>query len=197
MHVIDSDGATVGNRFTEGNASLSIPATVVSAAIANAWQEEIANVIREVNIALLTSSTDTEDQLVLAVKTLIERGGRAEPISQSLDNNAGPLPVSDFPSLDSSVVKTVICTFDIFRRTDSQRVKETGRLYLNYDSEAAGAENEKWDISFDSKYDDAGVTFSMALDSGTISDLEYTTNDLTGTTYQGTLRITDVTYVRV
>jgi hypothetical protein len=197
MHKIDSDGATVDNLFTEGNASLSIPATVVSAEIANAWQEEIVNVVEEVGIPLLTSGTDTYDQLVAAIKELIERGGRAAPVSQALDNNAGPLDVTDFPTFDSAEVKSLVFVFDIFRRTDSQNVKETGKLYLNYNSEAAGAENDKWDISFDSKFDDAGVTFSVALDAGTVSKLQYTTNDLTGTTYQGTLRITDIVKVRV
>lgn len=197
MHVIDSDGATAGNLFTEGNASLSIPATVVSAAIANAWQEEIANVIREVGIPLLTSSTDTFDQLKDAIIELAKRGGLATPISQALANNSGPLVITDFPTLDSTVVKTRICTFDIFRRTDTQNVKETGKLYMNYNSEAAGAENEKWDVVVDSKFDDAGVTFSMVLVAGTESELHYTTNDLAGTTYSGTLKITDIVEVRV
>ena len=197
MHVIDSDGATVGNLFTEGNASLSIPATVVSAAIANAWQEEIANVVREVGIPLLTSSTDTFDQLKDAVIELIQRGGSAAPIEQALANVSGPLDIASLPTFDSTVVKALVFDFDIVRRTDSQSVIETGKIYLSYNPDAAGAENDKWSLSFDSKFDDAGVTFTVALDSGTVSKLQYTTDDLTGTTYSGLMKITGLTIFRV
>lgn len=192
MHVIDSDGATVGNLFTEGNASLSIPATVVSASIANAWQEEIANVIREVGIPLLTSSTDTFDQLKDAVIELIQRGGRAAPITQSVSNNSGPLDVTDFPVLDTAVVKSVVMFMDIFRRTDSGVKKESGFLYLIWDSEASS-----WDITFQTVNGDGGVTFSMNNTSGTEWQLQYTSDDLTGTTYSGTLKITDLKQILV
>jgi len=197
MHVIDSDGATVDNKFTEGNASLSIPATVVSAAIANAWQEEIANVIREVGIPLLTSTTDTFDQLVAATKELIQRGGTASPIEQALTNNAGPLDITNLPTFDSSVVKAFKFNFEITRRTDTQSVVEMGEYYGSYDPDAAGAENDKWQTSFKSVIGDAETTFSVALVSGTESKLQYTTQDLTGTTYSGTLKITGFTVFRV
>jgi len=191
MHVIDSDGATVGNLFTEGNASLSIPATVVSAAIANAWQEEIANVVREVGIPLLTSSTDTFDQLKDSMIELIQRGGRAAPIEQALANNSGPLDVATMPTFDSSVVKAFKFDFEITRRTDSNSEVEMGTFYGSYNPDDAGAENDKWNFSFDSKLDDAGVVFNIELVAGLVSKLQYTTDDLTGTTYSGTLKVTN------
>ena len=190
MHKIDGDGATVTFTFTEGNPSLSVPATVVTAAWANAVQGELVTVIESAGLTLLTSGTDTEDQLYSAILELIKTGGTQ--VTQAVANNTGPADVTGFPLLDTTIVKTAVCRFDIFRRSDSSHVKETGNLYLNWDSETS-----TWVISLDSKFDDAGVVFTMALDTGTEYKLQYTSGDLTGASYSGTLRITDIKDFRV
>ena len=188
MHKIDSNGATIDDRFTEGDASMAIPATIVSAAIMNSLQEELVNLIEGVGITLLTSGTDTEDQLNAAVKELIARGGRTAPVSQSIVNNQTSfIDVTDFPTMDISTLKSVVCVYDIFRITDTNKIKETGYLFLNYDSDAAA-----WDVSFVSGFDDAGVTFSVVLDAGSVYKLQYKSTNLAGGSYVGTARLTDI-----
>jgi len=187
MHRIDSDGATVDNKFTEGNAALSIPATVVSAAIANAWQEEIATVIENVGETLLTSSTDTFDQLDIAVKKLIQQGGLAAPISQALANDTTDADVTNFPALNPVTVKSIECFFTIERSTDSNNVVESGRLYCTYNSIAS-----VWVVDQRSSHGDSGTVFT---ESGNV--LKYNTDDLAGGTYVGELKITDIKTILV
>ena len=56
--------------------------------------------------------------------------------------------------------------------------------------------DSEWKISLSSNFDDAGVTFSAVVESGTNFKLQYTTTDLTGTTYSGTLTMTKLTEIR-
>lgn len=193
MHKIDSDGATIDNKFTEGNPALTIPATVVSAAIANAWQEELVTVIEGVGITLLTSSTDTFDQLDAAVKELIKRGGRPAPVVQSITNNqASAADVTGFPTFDGAVVKAIEALVSIERRTDSSDVREVGRIYLVWNPETS-----VWQTPvLQSFFGDAGVVFDVAVVSGTQYKLQYTSDDLVGASYAGELRITDIKEVR-
>jgi len=193
MHKIDSDGATITNEFTEGNPSLVIPATVVSAAWLNAVQKEVVKVVESLGFTLLTSGTDTGDQMYNSILELLKRGGRAAPIVQAIANNqAAPADVVGFPQFDTTTVKAVECLFDIFRRTGTQHVKETGRLYLTWNSETS-----VWEISMMSVHDDSNVDFVATLVSGTNFKLQYTSDDLTGASYAGTVRLTDVKFVRV
>ena len=50
MFKIDSEGATGANLFTEGDPSLSIPATVVSDEWLNEVQEELVLVVEEMGL---------------------------------------------------------------------------------------------------------------------------------------------------
>ena len=52
MHRIDSNGATIDNKFTEGDLSNGIPATVISADWLNSVQEEMVKIIEQAGIAL-------------------------------------------------------------------------------------------------------------------------------------------------
>lgn len=193
MHRIDSDGATIDNKFTEGNPALSIPATVVSAAIANAWQEEIVSVIEGVGIPLLTSSTDTFNQLDAAIKELMKRGGRAAPVSQAIANNqAAQADVLNFPQFDSSLVVSVEFLYSIFRRTDSGNKKETGRVYMTWNPDTS-----TWEVSKIGVHEGADVDFFVANVSGTVYKLQYTSDNLAGASYAGTLRITDIKTIAV
>lgn len=74
MHRIDSEGATVDNKFTEGNPSTGVPATEVSADWLTAVQEEIIEVLVAAGITPL--KTDNT-QLRQAIQSLISGGGVA------------------------------------------------------------------------------------------------------------------------
>lgn len=191
MFKIDSNGATVDNKFTEGDPTLSVPATVVSAAWLNAVQGELVTIITSLGIALETSSSDTGDQVYAALLKLLQLGGRPVPINQTLANNqASAADVTGFPQFDKAVVKCVEFLYDILRRTDSGHVKETGRCFLSWDSETSA-----WGISGLSVFDDSNVDFFATVVSGTNYKLQYKTDNLAGSSYAGNLRITDIKFV--
>src|ERR1700741_4778153 len=74
MHRIDGEGATVDNKFTEGNPSTGAIATTVTADWLNATQEEICAVILAAGIAL---NKPNNGQLLAAIQSLIAGGGTA------------------------------------------------------------------------------------------------------------------------
>ncbi len=192
MHRIDSDGATVNNQFTEGSAVLSIPATVVSAAIANAWQEELCTVIEGAGITLLTSTTDTWNQLDAAIKKLIQTGGNVAALAATIANNQASLAdVVNFPQLDRTIVKAVEVLYRLLRRTDSGYLLETGRLYLTWNPETTS-----WEVTKAAYHGDAETDFFMTLVAGNIWKLQYQSSDLPGASYAGTMNFTDIKEVR-
>jgi hypothetical protein len=192
MHRIDSDGATVNNQFTEGSAVLSIPATVVSAAIANAWQEELCTVIENAGLTLLTSSTDTWDQLDQAIKKLIQTGGNVAALAATIANNQASLAdVVNFPQQDVTIVKALEVLYRLLRRTDSSHLIETGRLYLTWNPETTD-----WEVTKAAYHGDTEVDFSMTLVSGNVWKLQYQSSDLVGASYAGTMNFTDIKEVR-
>lgn len=67
MHRIDSVGATVDNKFTIGNPSLGVPATVLDADWPNAVQEEICAVIEGAGITLV-KGTNTQLNAAITAK---------------------------------------------------------------------------------------------------------------------------------
>lgn len=178
MHRIDGPGATGGNLFTEGNPALGIPATVVTDDWANDVQEEIVNVIEDQGITLVKG---TQDQLLSAIKSLIGFGGDSQ-LNVSLANDTGPFNVTGL-SFNKANVKSAVVPYNIERKTDTQNVQETGHLYIAHDSA-----DDIWRLSVQSGLDDAGVTFSIT--SG--GQVQATTDDLTGTSYSGNLRIGQV-----
>lgn len=193
MHKIDSDGATVSFTFTEGDVGLLIPATVVSAAWLNAVQAELVKVVETLGFTLNTSGSDAGDQVYTAILELYKRGGRPSPISQSIANNqASPADVTGFPQFDTTVVAAFEFLCAIFRRTDTQHVKEMGRFFAQWDSE-----DSEWVITPLTVFDDSGIEFVTALVSGTNHKLQYTSDDLTGASYLATAKITDIKFIRV
>lgn len=192
MHRIDSDGATLANQFTEGNPNLAIPATVVSAAIMNALQEELCSVIEGYGLTLLTSGTDTWGQLKSALEKIHLLGGRSTSISQAIANNqASAADVASFPTFDKTVTKSIEFFFTVQRRTDTNNAKESGRGYITYDSET-----NVWDVAILSGHDNAGITFSVVSVSGNIYKLQYTSDNMAGSSYAGTMKITDIKEIR-
>lgn len=68
MHRIDSSTATPDNRFTEGNPTIPVPATTVTAAWFNSAQEELIAILAAVGI---TPDKANDAQVVDAIKALI------------------------------------------------------------------------------------------------------------------------------
>lgn len=193
MHRIDSDGATLDNKFTEGNATLAIPATIVSAAIMNALQEELCELIEASGQTLLTSSTDTFDQLQEALSRLTKFGGRFAPVVFAPANNqASAADVTGFPNVDKALYKAFEFLFTCHRKTDSGYVKETGRAYATWDDVTLA-----WDFSRLSVHDNCGLDFSMLLISGTNFKLQYVSENLAGSSYVASLKMTDIKFIKV
>lgn len=187
MFRIDSEGATVDNKFTEGDPQLGVPATVVSADWLNSTQEEIAQFIEYIGATL--NKLD-DNQLQSSLIEFFLRGGSSAPLSQLLANNTGPADVVGF-SYDKTLVKCKISLFTIERKTDTQNVQESGILFVTYDSA-----DDEWRPNYISVEGDSGVVFSSVLDAGNVSKLQYTTDDLTGTSYFGELRMTSIFEIR-
>lgn len=190
MQKIASNGATITNEFTEGNATLSIPATVVSADWLNAVQKELVTVVEGLGLTLKTPGTETGDQVLAAVKKLIQQGGQAAAISFAIPNNqASAIDVTGFPQVDHALVRAFEAFITILRRTDSGYVKQTGRLYGTYDTET-----NTWDLSIVGVHDSSGVEFSMLNVSGTIEKLQLVSDNMSGSSYAGTLKVSDVKF---
>ena len=188
MFRIDSEGATIGNRYTEGDPQLAVAATVVSDEALNSFQEEIIKPIEEMDIVL---DKGDEGQLYQSMLEMALRGGRKLPVSQALANNSGPLDVVGF-EFDKTLVATRIALYTIERKTDTQSVQESGIVFCTYNSK-----DDNWRVSSFSLHDDAGVEFSTSAVDANIEKLEYTTNDLTGTTYSGNLSLTSLIDIRI
>jgi len=187
MFRIDSDGATVGNRFTEGDPGTAVPATVVSDEWLNNVQEEIIKPIEEMG---LTLDKLQEGQLWEALLELALRGGIKTPLTQSLDNNAGPLDVTGF-LMNKSVALCKVAFYYIERKTDTQSVQEAGILISRYNSR-----DDDWEQESMSLFNDSGVIFSIDDADTDAAQLQYTTDDLTGTTYSGQMRLTSIFEIR-
>lgn len=192
MFRIDSAGATVNNRFTEGDPSLSIPATVVSDEWLNHVQEEIIKPIEEMGITLVKGN---EGQLWSALLAMFLNGGRKSVFRHTLANNTGPVDVLDTNNgnatliVDRTIHRNKIMFFDVERKTSTQIVKEFGLLFLSYDSK----NNAFLDPKVLSLNDDSDVVFSLAKIGVTDEfKLQATTGDLTGTSYVGTLDLTSI-----
>ena len=135
----------------------------------------------------LAFSTDTKKHWGVVDSALVELGAGAggggapglDIPNFTINNNVGaPTSITDFV-FDNVDTKAVRVQFDISRRTDTQNVVETGEIFLAYDDEASD-----WRISVDSKFDDAGVTLTVTA----AGQVQYTSNDLTGASYSGTMR---------
>lgn len=190
MQKIASNGATITNEFTEGNATLSIPATVVSADWLNAVQKELVTVVEGLGLTLKTPGTETGDQVLAAIKKLVQQGGQSAAISFAIPNNqASATDVTGFPQVDHALVRAFEAFITILRRTDSGYVKQTGRLYGTYDTETSS-----WDLSIVGVHDSSGVEFSMLNVSGTIEKLQLVSDNMAGSSYAGTLKVSDVKF---
>lgn len=180
MHRIDSPGSTINNLFTEGNPSLSIPATEVSDDWLNDVQEEIANLIENQGIALVKGQ---QDQLEAAIDVKIGLGGGQIKLDP-LENNTLAQDITGL-IFNKVSVKAAIIYYDVHRETDTSNVQEVGVLAVTHDSK-----DDVWrGTKLINGLDNAGTIFKVS-NAGQVS---VDTDDLTGANYAGQVRITGVT----
>ncbi len=179
MFKIDSPGATINNEWTEGNPSLGVPATVVSADFMNlAVQGELVELVEFSGLVL--SKVDPT-QVRQAVQLLIGSGG--SPIKEDIDNNVGPLPIAGL-ILNKANFKGAIIQADIERFTASNNKQETGFIFITHDTS-----DDIWRISLSTGLDDAGVVFTITA----AGQVEYTSDNLAGAGYDGKIRVSSFT----
>ena len=192
MFRIDSEGATLDNKFTEGDPSLGVPATVVSADWLNAVQEEISNVVETNGLVLNKANSG---QLQAALLEFFLKGGRAAPINQAIANTqVVEADVVGF-KVDKATVKAKICLIDMERKTSTSNKQSIGILFITRDTA-----DSQWRISpLTFLDDDMGVTFSLVDDAGpaTTSQLKYVSDTLAGGAYSGNLRMTSIFEIRL
>lgn len=180
MHRIDGPGFAPGNLWTEGNPTLGVPATTVTDDFQNDIQEEVANTIEDAGIVLVKGN---QVQLRDAIILMIGGASAGAGIQQSiLNNQAAPTAIVGLV-FDKATVKAGSFLFDIERQTDSSNVLETGHGFVTFDPVA-----DNWRVAIASSFDSAGVTFIITAS----GQIQYTSDDLTGTSYAGEIRIIDI-----
>lgn len=175
MHRIDAPGFAPGNLFTEGNPSLGIPATEVSDDWLNDVQEEIVNIITAQGITLVKG---TQTQLRTAIEGMIGFGGGSFANFAVANNQLVAANITGL-LFDKVTIKGAHVPFDLFRKTDTSNVKESGTLFITHNPIT-----DAWDISVDSFFQDAGVTFSIT----STGQVQYVSSNITGANYVGTFR---------
>lgn len=183
MFRIDSEGNDSG-RYTEGDPSISVAATVVSAEALNSFQEEIIKPIEEMGIALVKAN---EGQLYESLLELALRGGRKDPVNHTLQNNTANEAVNGFPVLNKSNHLLRVSTYYIERKTDSGSVVEAGILLCRYNSA-----DDDWEQESFSLFDDSGSVFDIEQADTDAAVLRVTTDSLAGASYVGTLKMTQL-----
>ena len=186
MKRTDSDGATINNFFTNGNPSLSIPATTVDDNWLNTVQEELALFIEAQGITLDQTGVNVT-QLQQAINSVIGSGISIPDFA--IANLVGA--ATDITNLifNKANVKSATMVFDIFRRTDSGEVNEMGAIHAIYKPEA-----DIWAMTYDSQFDDAGVILTIDTATGQI---KYTSNDLVGGNYSGNIKVKNIISVAI
>lgn len=174
------------NKFTDGDPVGGVPATVVEQTWLNSVQEEICYVIEQLGFTLNGAITT---QLLAAMQKLINQGGAIASIAMAPANNQiAAADVTGFPVFLSTAIFGIEIFFRCTRVTGSGSYYEIGRAYLNWNGTS-------WVASKVSVGDDA-INFS-AVGTGNANEfkLQYATDNLAGTGYVGTLKITDIKYI--
>lgn len=185
MHRIDTDGATVGFLFTEGNPGLNIPATVVGADWLNdTVQEELVLVVENAGLTL-SKPDNTQLQQALNIQIASGGGGTGAVVTQAIANNQAAAAVVAGLSFNSVTEKAASMLFSLVRRTDTpaEQFNEVGEIRIIHD-----AENSLWKIDWSSSFDDAGVTFSITAG----GQIEYVSTNLAGASYAGELKVNNI-----
>jgi len=170
--------ANDNNRYSEGNASLGIPATVVGAEELNNIQEEIANVVDDAGITL--NGAD-EEQLLEAIKILLARGG--DQLKVAIANNQASVANVTGLVFDKLVTKGVTFSFDIYRATSLANMSEVGIGFATYN-----AATDTWHLAILSQNDDASVPLTIT----SAGQVQYTSSNMSGTGYTGFIRVSQI-----
>lgn len=187
MKRTDADGND-GNLFTDGDPGVGDPATVVEETWLNNVQEEIANVVEAAGITL---DGMVYTQLLAAIQVIANGGGSPSVDADfSIANNQ--VAAANLAGLlwAFATYRAVRIYFHLERRTNSvTQVVETGEIYLYRRSDVG-----TWDIDVASHGDNGEVEFAVDATTGQLS---YTSSNMAGAGYAGTLRITDVRTIKV
>lgn len=176
MHRIDAPGATIDEKFTEGNPSLNIPATEVSDDWLNDVQEELATVIEDAGITL---SKGTQDQLKDAILAMIS-GSSGDIKLDPLLNNTADQVITGLV-FDKTSVKAAFFLFDVHRETDSSNVQEAGIGVAVHDSK-----DDVWRVArLITALDDAGTSLNIT----SAGQVRASTDDLAGANYAAQFRV--------
>lgn len=189
MKKIDADDH-VGNRFSDGEAGVS-DATTLDASYSNAIMDEVVNVIEGAGLTLdqaqnTLGGQPNNAQMLEAIKVLIGLGGN--PLAPNLLNDQSVAQSLAGLSWDKTKTHSVFLYFDIMRKTATQRKKQQGLMQVYYDDFSDTWDFEIVNYSWD---DETGVEFSLDVD-GNTAQLQYTTDDLSGGSYFGKFRVTNI-----
>jgi len=99
--------------------------------------------------------------------------------SFSISNNVSSLTTISQLAFNTLTVRSAEIDFSVYRKTDTQEVSESGTITVTYKSIAGS-----WTLTVLSGGDDTGVEFNIT-DAG---QFQYTSSDLTGTSYVGILK---------
>jgi len=154
----------------------------------NNIQQELANAVEKPGLTVDQGGT-TFDQLHDALVLYAQGVATDLQTDFTIANNTGPADVTGMV-VNKATFNAAIFQFQLFRSTDNPtELKEVGFIYLAYDSV-----NDAWAISLDSKFDDAGVNFTVVAGTGQV---QYTSTDVAGGSYAGTLRFSPVRLTRI
>ncbi len=125
MHRIDGPGATVDNRFTEGNPATAVPATTVTDDWLNDMQEELITLL---TAASITPVKGTQNQILAALRAAgvfqtaaqfddTTKAATTAFVQRALGNKRGYLGVTASTSLTAAH-----CGMDIFASTSGAAI---------------------------------------------------------------------------
>jgi len=117
-------------------------------------------------------------QALITVAGTVTGTGDITPKSFSLTNNqSSAANITNF-SFDTASVRSAICRYSIYISTTLEEHCETGHLYLSYKSTA-----NSWDI-VQTGGGTSGVVFSIT----SAGQVQYTSTNITGSSYVGKLK---------
>ena len=184
MFRTDAEG-NVSGRYYEGNPALGEPATVVSADAMNSLQEEICNVIEGAGITLVKAE---EDQLKAALNEIVSQGGAGNQVESNIINNLSTPGNVGGLQYSSTTYKTILVTLDAWRKTDSGEHNAIINVAMMYRPTAG-----TWFVKHQSQGDSMGLDFSIT----SAGQLQYTSDDMAGASYEGKFRISQVKKVLI
>lgn len=186
MKRIDADGS-VGGLFTDGNPGMGVPATVVDAEWLNDVQQEICTVIEGTG-ATLDGTIYT--QLQTAILAMITAGALAAIANFTVANNISSAANVTGLVFDKTKVYGARILYHLHRESSLGELNGIGEIYVWYCPILVG-----WKIAWNeyNDSDDHGVIFTVT----SAGQIQYTSSNLGGTGYAGTMRIGNVSPIKI